>query len=151
MAAQGYQESRLDQAAKSHVGAIGVMQVMPSTGKELNVGDITKLEPNIHAGVKYIRYMVDQYYAKENMTRIDKGLFAFASYNAGPARVRGLRREAEKRGLNPNVWFNNVEIIAAEKIGAETVTYVSNIYKYYVAYRLLLEDMERSKKKPGTN
>ena len=64
-------------------------------------------------------------------------LFAFAAYNAGPARVRRLRTEAAERGLNPNVWFNNVERIASERIGRETVTYVSNIYKYYVAYRLL--------------
>src|SRR5262249_15131177 len=50
MLAQGYQESRLDQSAKSHVGAVGVMQVMPATGKELKVGDIHKMDPNIHAG-----------------------------------------------------------------------------------------------------
>ena len=145
MIAQGYQESRLDQRVKSRVGAIGVMQVMPATGKELKVGDVTQTEPNIHAGVKYLRFMVDQYFAKEPMTQIDKGLFAFASYNAGPRRVRELREEAAKRGFNPNVWFNNVEVIAAEKIGAETVTYVSNIYKYYIAYRLLIEDRERDK------
>ena len=144
MAAQGYQESRLDQSARSHVGAIGVMQVMPATGKELNVGDITRIEPNIHAGVKYIRFMVDQYYAKEPMDELDKGLFAFAAYNSGAGRVNSLRREAEKRGLDKNVWFDNVERIAAEKIGRETVTYVSNIYKYYVAYRLLQgEHLER--------
>jgi membrane-bound lytic murein transglycosylase MltF len=146
MAAQGYQESRLNQSAKSHVGAVGVMQVMPATGKELKVGDIRQTEPNVHAGIKYVRFMIDEYFAKENMTRLDKGLLAFASYNAGPARVRELRREAEKRGLNPNIWFNNVEIIAAEKIGAETVTYVSNIYKYYIAYRMVLEDMEREER-----
>jgi membrane-bound lytic murein transglycosylase MltF len=145
MMAQGYQESRLDQRVKSRVGAIGVMQVMPATGKELKVGDVTQTEPNIHAGVKYLRFMVDQYFAKEPMTQINKGLFAFASYNAGPRRVRELREEAAKRGFDPNVWFNNVEVIAAEKIGAETVTYVSNIYKYYVAYRLLIEDNERAK------
>ncbi len=146
MAAQGYQESRLDQKVKSPVGALGVMQVMPATGKELGVGDVRQLEPNIHAGVKYMRFMIDRYYAKEPMTRLDKGLFTFASYNAGPARVRQLRQEAGRRGLDPNVWFNNVEIIAAEKIGAETVTYVSNIYKYYITYRLVTEDMERQKK-----
>ena len=146
MAAQGYQESRLDQKVKSPVGALGVMQVMPATGKELAVGDVTQLEPNIHAGVKYMRFMIDRYYAKEPMTPLDKGLFTFASYNAGPARVRQLRQEAGRRGLDPNVWFNNVEIIAAEKIGAETVTYVSNIYKYYITYRLVMEDIERQKK-----
>jgi membrane-bound lytic murein transglycosylase MltF len=147
MMAQGYQESRLDQKVKSHVGAVGVMQVMPATGKELAVGDISQVEPNIHAGVKYMRFMIDRYYANEPMTRINKGLFAFASYNAGPARVRQLRAEAAKRGLDPNVWFNNVEVIAAERIGAETVTYVSNIYKYYIAYRLVYEDMQRQQKK----
>jgi membrane-bound lytic murein transglycosylase MltF len=149
MAAQGYQESRLDQNAKSAVGAIGVMQVMPATGKELNVGDITRIDSNIHAGVKYVRFMIDQYYKNEPMDDLNKGLFAFASYNAGPGRVAGLRKEAAKRGLDPNVWFNNVERIAAEKIGRETVTYVSNIYKYYVAYSLVqgeyLERMEARK------
>ena len=143
MAAQGYQESRLNQAAKSQVGAIGVMQVMPATGKELKVGDITQTEANIHAGVKYFRFMVDRYYRDEPMDAMNKGLFTFASYNAGPARVRQLRAEAAKRGLDPNVWFGNVEQIASERIGRETVTYVANIYKYYIAYRLVVEESAR--------
>jgi len=143
MAAQGYQESGLDQNARSRVGAIGIMQVMPATGRELGVGDIRQVEPNIHAGVKYIRLLVDRYFADEPMDDLNKGLFAFASYNAGPARVQTLRREAAKRGLDPNVWFGNVEQVASERIGRETVTYVSNIYKYYVAYRLIVENRER--------
>ncbi len=143
MAAQGYQESTLDQSVKSPVGAIGVMQVMPPTGKELNVGDITKVEPNIHAGVKYMRFMMDQYFKDEPMDELNKGLMTFASYNAGPGRVRQLRRETEKRGLNPNVWFGNVERVASERIGRETVTYVSNIYKYYVTYRLISAQLDR--------
>jgi membrane-bound lytic murein transglycosylase MltF len=142
MAAQGYQESQLDQSARSPVGAIGVMQIMPATGAELNVGDITKTEPNINGGVKYMRFMIDRYYDDEPMTELDKALFAFASYNAGPGRVAQLRKEAAKRGLDPNVWFHNVEYVAAEKIGQETVTYVSNIYKYYIAYRLILDSQE---------
>jgi membrane-bound lytic murein transglycosylase MltF len=139
MGAQGYQESQLNQNAKSPVGAIGVMQVMPATGKDMNVGDITKTEANIHAGIKYMRWMIDQYYGKEPMTKLDKALFAFASYNAGAGRISQLRTEAAKRGLDPNVWFQNVEYVVAEKIGQETVTYVSNIYKYYIAYRLIME------------
>jgi membrane-bound lytic murein transglycosylase MltF len=139
MAAQGYQESQLNQAVRSPVGAIGVMQVMPATGKELGVGDITEAEANIHAGVKYMRWMIDKYYGDEPMTKLDKALFAFASYNAGAGRIAQLRKEAAKRGLDPNVWFHNVEYVAAEKIGAETVTYVSNIYKYYIAYKLIME------------
>jgi membrane-bound lytic murein transglycosylase MltF len=143
MAAQGYQESRLDQGAKSQVGAIGVMQLMPATGAEQKVGDVTQLEPNIHAGVKYMRFVRDQFFEDQPMDDLNKGLFTFASYNAGPGRIRQLRREAEKRGLNPNIWFGNVERIASERIGRETVTYVSNIYKYYVAYRLISEERDR--------
>jgi membrane-bound lytic murein transglycosylase MltF len=139
MMAQGYQESQLNQSARSPVGAVGVMQLMPDTGKDMRVGDILKLEPNIHAGVKYMRFMMDQFYADEPMDTVNKGLFTFASYNAGPGRIQQLRKLAEKRGLDPNVWFNNVEVIAAEKIGRETVQYVSNIYKYYLAYRLIEE------------
>jgi membrane-bound lytic murein transglycosylase MltF len=150
MAAQGFQESGLDHTRKSQVGAIGVMQVMPATGKELQVGDIAQIDPNIHAGVKYIRFMIDTYFANEPMDDLNKGLFAFASYNAGPGRIRQLRREAAQRGLNPNLWFNNVERVAAERIGRETVQYVSNIYKYYVAYRLALDELaERRKSKQG--
>jgi membrane-bound lytic murein transglycosylase MltF len=143
MAAQGYQESTLDQTVKSHVGAIGVMQVMPPTGKELNVGDITQIEPNIHAGVKYMRFMMDTYFKDDPMDNVNKTLMTFAAYNAGPGRLRQLRRETEKRGLDPNVWFGNVERIASERIGRETVTYVSNIYKYYIAYRLSFAQRER--------
>ena len=144
--AQGFQESGLDQNAKSAVGAIGVMQIMPSTGKDLGVGDITQLEPNINGGVKYIRFMIDQYYKDEPMTPLNKGLFAFASYNAGPGRIAQLRREAARRGLDPNRWFNNVEIVAADRIGSETVNYVSNIYKYYTAYKLLVDQDEERRK-----
>ena len=148
--AQGYQESELRQEARSPVGAIGVMQVMPATGKDMKVGDINEIEPNIHAGVKFVRAMMNEYYAKEPMTPLDKGLFTFAAYNAGPGRIRQLRRLSAERGLDPNVWFNNVELLAAEKIGRETVTYVSNIYKYYLAYQMVEEERaERAKTKSG--
>jgi membrane-bound lytic murein transglycosylase MltF len=139
MMAQGYQESRLDQNARGNTGAIGVMQVMPATGKELDTGDITKVEPNIHAGIKYISFMRNQYFADQPMDDRNKLLFSFAAYNAGPSKVLKLQKGARKRGLNPYVWFNNVEIIAGQRIGEETVTYISNIYKYYVAYTLLEE------------
>ena len=146
MMAQGYQESQLDQEVKSRVGAIGVMQVMPATGQLMQVGDITRLEPNVHAGVKYMRSLIDQYFPNEPKDRLNKSLFALAAYNAGPSRVHQLRQEAAKRGLDPNVWFNHVERVAAEKHGAETVTYVSNIYKYYIAYSLVAEDEEERRR-----
>ncbi len=144
MAAQGFQESRLDQAARSHVGAIGVMQVMPATGKDLKVGDITQVDPNVHAGVKYFRFMMDQYYKDEPMTQLDKGLMTLASYNAGPGRIRQLRRETARRGLNQYVWFGNVERVVSERVGRETVQYVSNIHKYYIAYTLV-QDRARAR------
>ena len=143
MAAQGYQESTLDHSAKSAAGAIGVMQVMPATGKQMNVGDIREIESNIHAGVKYMRFMMDQYFKDEPMDTLNKALMTFAAYNAGPGRLLQLRREAAARGLDPNVWFGNVERVASERVGRETVTYVSNIFKYYIAYRLLTAQQER--------
>ena len=148
MAAQGYQESGLNQNAKSSVGAIGVMQLMPDTGREMNVGDIHQMDANIHAGVKYIRFMVDQYYKNEPMDDLNKGLFAFASYNAGPGRIRQLRAEAERQGLDRNVWFNNVEQVVSQRIGRETVQYVSNIYKYYIAYKLAVHVQQSKGKAP---
>jgi len=146
MAAQGYQESELDQTRRSGVGAIGVMQLMPATGKAMQVGDITQLDANIHGGVKYVRFMVDTYYKDEPMDALNKVLFAFASYNAGPERIRSMRKEALAQKLDPNVWFDNVERVAAARIGRETVQYVSNIYKYYIAYSLVQEDVERTLK-----
>jgi membrane-bound lytic murein transglycosylase MltF len=141
LAAQAYQESGLDNKKKSPVGAIGIMQVMPATARDprVRVKNIEELDRNIEAGTKYLRLMIDDYYEAEPMTRLDKALFSLASYNAGPARVAKLRSEAEKLQLDPNVWFDNVEIVAARRIGAETVTYVRNIYKYYLAYKLLAE------------
>jgi membrane-bound lytic murein transglycosylase MltF len=144
VAAQGYQESGLDQSKRSPVGAIGVMQLLPSTAADPNVGipDIHVLENNIHAGAKYLRFLIDQYFADTTVDRLNQHLFALAAYNAGPARVADLRKEAVKIGLNPNVWFDNVEIVAARRIGRETVQYVRNIYKYYIAYRLIVDQSE---------
>jgi membrane-bound lytic murein transglycosylase MltF len=143
MIAQGYQDSRLDQRAISPVGAIGVMQVMPATGAQMRVGDINRIEPNIHAGVKYMRLMEDAYFDEPSLDPMAKALFTFASYNAGPNRIRDLRQEALKRGLDPNRWFKNVEYVVAERIGEETVTYVSNIFKYYIAYQLVADAEQR--------
>jgi len=140
LAAQAYQESTIDQNKRSPVGAVGVMQIKPDTaaGNPINIVGVDKsAERNVEAGTKYLRFMVDRYYKNEPMTQIDKGLFAIASYNAGPARVAGLRAKAKRQGLDPNKWFGNVEVVAAREIGRETVQYVSNIYKYYVSYTLI--------------
>jgi membrane-bound lytic murein transglycosylase MltF len=145
VAAQGYQESLLDQSARSPVGAIGIMQLMPATGNELAVGDIHLAEPNVHGGIKYMRRLIDYYFRDANFDEQNRTLFAFASYNAGPGRIAKLRREAQLRGLDQDTWLNNVEIVAARRIGQETVQYVRNIYKYYIAYRLQLDTLEMRK------
>ncbi|MGF6921146.1 transglycosylase SLT domain-containing protein [Paraburkholderia sp. 40] len=139
LAAQGYQESQLNQSARSHFGAIGIMQLMPATGKELAVGDIRVAKSNIHAGAKYLDVLMARYFPDAHFSERDRSLFAFASYNAGPAKIARMRKEAAARGLDPNKWFNNVEIVVAEKIGIEPTTYVRNVFKYYVAYRLVRE------------
>jgi membrane-bound lytic murein transglycosylase MltF len=146
LAAQGFQESQLNQNAKSQVGAIGVMQVMPATGKELNVGDIRTTESNIHAGTKYMDQLMSKNFSDAKFDEVNRTLFAFASYNCGPGNVSKMRNAAEKSGLDPDKWFNNVEIVTAQKIGIETTTYVRNIYKYYVAYKLLNESREAGEK-----
>jgi membrane-bound lytic murein transglycosylase MltF len=119
------------------------MQIMPALGRSLGVGDIRQLEPNVHAGVKYTRRLMDHYLGNEPMDEFNRVLMAFASYNAGPTRIRQLRREAERRGLDPNVWFGQVEQVAAERIGRETVTHVRNVSKYFIAFRLFEEDEQR--------
>jgi membrane-bound lytic murein transglycosylase MltF len=149
LAAQGYQESQLNQKARSHVGAIGIMQIMPATGAELKVGDIAIAEPNIHAGTKYMDQLMTRYFPDAKFSEADRPLFAFASYNAGPGRIAQMRKEAAKRGLNPDKWFNNVEIVTAEKVGIETTTYVRNIFKYYVAYRLSTEMLAEAREALG--
>jgi membrane-bound lytic murein transglycosylase MltF len=145
VAAQAYQESTIDQDKKSSVGAVGVMQIKPSTAADPPIsitGVDASTEKNIQAGTKYLRYIADRYYKDAPMTRLDKGLFSVASYNAGPARIAQLRKKAQAQGLNPNVWFGNVEVVAAREIGRETVQYVSNIYKYYVSYQLIQKQSE---------
>ena len=143
VAAQGYQESRLDQSARSQVGAVGVMQILPSTAADPSVGipDIEVLENNIHAGVKYLRFMRDSYFADEGLDSLNGSLLSFAAYNGGPNRIARLRLEAAEIGLDPNLWFDNVELVVSKRIGRETVQYVSNIYKYYVAYRLIADQV----------
>ena len=139
LAAQGYQESGLDQNARSAAGAIGVMQLMPATGKSLQVGDIRVTEPNIHAGAKYMNEIMARYFKDARFDEANRSLFAFAAYNAGPSRIEQMRAEARRRKLDPDRWFNNVELVTAEKVGLQTTTYVRNIYKYYSAYKLMLE------------
>ncbi|WP_371136063.1 transglycosylase SLT domain-containing protein [Pseudomonas sp.] len=137
--AQGYQESQLNQAARSPRGAVGIMQLLPTTAADPVVGirGIDKsADKNIEAGSKYMRVLADKYLDDPELTPMNKTLLSFAAYNAGPGNLRKFRRLAEKSGLDQNVWFGNVEHSAARVVGRETVDYVGNIYKYYVAYKL---------------
>ena len=153
LAAQGFQESRLDQSVRSPVGAIGVMQLLPSTAKDKNVAipNIDELEPNIEAGAKYMAFLKERYFSDPELDELNGSLLALASYNAGPGRIRRLRREAAERGYDHNLWFDNVEVIVAEQVGRETVQYVSNIFKYYLTYRWInTADAERAAARRAT-
>lgn len=149
LTAQGYQESKLNQETKSPVGAIGVMQLMPDTGKAMEVGDIKQTEANVHAGAKYMDHLIEVYFPDAELDEENRTLFAFAAYNAGPTRMSKLRKLAAEQGYDPNKWFNNVERVVAQKVGQEPVTYVRNIYKYYVSYKLALE-AEAKKRDAGS-
>ena len=141
LAAQAFQESGLRQDRRSPAGAIGIMQIKPSTAADPNVGvdDITTVDGNIHAGAKYMRFIADRYFAEEKFNDLNQWLLSLAAYNAGPAKINRYRREAAENGYDPNRWFDNVEIIAARRIGSETVTYVSNVFKYYVGYQITIQ------------
>ncbi|BAO43136.1 MltF family protein [Thiolapillus brandeum] len=147
LAAQGFQESELNQNRKSHRGAIGIMQLLPSTAADKHVGipDISTEENNIHAGARYMAFLRDHYFSDPAISPVDRMAFSWAAYNAGPAKVRKMRALAKKMGLDPNRWFGNVEVAAAKIVGRETVRYVANIYKYYTAYKYLIQAEEKKK------
>jgi len=134
----------------SHAGAVGVMQIKPSTaaGAPIGITGVDQLENNVRAGAKYLRFIIDRYYNNQAIRPLDRELFAMASYNAGPARIAQLRRQAADVGLDPNRWFQNVELVVSKEIGRETVDYVGNIYKYYLTYNLL--DQQRRARERAT-
>jgi membrane-bound lytic murein transglycosylase MltF len=154
IAAQGYQESHLNQDLVSSAGTLGIMQIKPSTAEEhpVYIQNIHILENNIHAGVKYMAFIRETYFNDDKVDDFNKQLFCLASYNAGPTRIVNLRKQTEKMGLDPNKWFQNVEVAAAKEIGRETVQYVSNILKYYVSYKQVIksrDEHQKSKQLPG--
>lgn len=151
IAAQGYQESLLDQSKRNPSGAVGIMQVIPkyAAASPINIPNVGTADGNIHAGVKMLRNIDDKYFNDPKIDALNKTLFVFASYNAGPNRIARLRKEAAEMGLDPNVWFGNVELVASKDIGQETVTYVANIYKYYIAYKLAVEQRQLREKAKG--
>jgi membrane-bound lytic murein transglycosylase MltF len=144
LASFAFQESGFDHSVRSPVGAVGVMQVMPATAADRAVGipDIYDLENNIHAGTKYLSVLRGHYFSDEAMDPTERMLFTMAGYNAGPNRINRLRRVAAARGLDPNVWFNNVELVVAAQVGREPIGYVGNIYRYYIAYSRALTNLE---------
>ena len=143
IAAMAYQESKLDQSKISSAGAVGIMQIKPDTAASDPVGiaDITNSEDNINAGIKYLAFLRERYFSSPEIAQEDQVDFTWAAYNAGPARISQLREMAAESGYDPNKWFSNVERIAAREIGRETVRYVANVNKYYIAYKLAQENL----------
>lgn len=142
LVAQGYQESLLDQRRRNPSGAVGIMQVIPkiAAAPPINISNVDVAENNIHAGAKMLREIADTYFKDPKLSPLNRTLMVFASYNAGPTRIARLRNKAATESLDPNQWFGNVELVVAKDVGQETVQYVSNIFKYYVAYKLTLEE-----------
>ncbi len=148
LSAQAFQESGLDNSKVSHRGAVGIMQVLPSTASDpyVDIPDITQLDNNVHAGTKYMRFIHDRYFSDDEISDNDKVYFSLAAYNAGPAAIRRMRALAQKHGYDHNKWFQNVEIITRRNIGSEPVKYVGNINRYYVIYKQLglIRDQQQS-------
>jgi membrane-bound lytic murein transglycosylase MltF len=153
--AQAFQESRLNNNKKSRAGAVGIMQIKPSTAsaREVGIKDIHLLGNNIHAGIKYLAFLRDHYFSDSDLEEKDRVRFALAAYNAGPTRIQKIRRLARKMDVDPNKWFRNAELAALKHIGQETVRYVSNINKYYLVFRFTFEteQVRSSEKKKFIN
>ena len=145
LAAQAYQESQLDQTKKSPRGALGLMQILPSTAHNppIEIRDIHQPDNNVHAGVKYLAYLRDRYFAKKLYTVHEQINFALAAYNVGPAKLKSMQQEAKKLGINPYIWFSHMEQVALRYIGREPVRYVANIHKYYLAYDKIEENQQK--------
>ena len=153
LVALGYQESGLNQDRRNPSGAVGIMQVIPkdAAAAPISIPRVDTAETNIHAGTKMLRTIEDKYLNDQQLDPLNRTLLTFASYNAGPTRIAELRSKAASEGLNPDKWFGNVEFIVAREVGQQTVRYVSNIYKYYVAYKLVLEQSQKREREthPG--
>lgn len=147
LAAQGYQESRLDQSARNASGATGVMQIKASTAADhnVNIRNIHEVDANIHAGTKYLDFLRRRYFSDPEIAERDQILLALAAYNMGPTRMINLRRKAAELGYDHNIWFDNVELAAAKYVGGEPVQYVANIHKYYLAYTMSEEQILQRK------
>ena len=145
IASQAYQESGFKQNLVSRANAVGIMQIKPSTAKSkiVNIPNIYDLETNILAGIKYLAFIRDFYFTKPEYSEEDRINFTLAAYNAGPGRIRKLQRMAEARGLDPHKWHYNVEVMARQEIGQETVNYVTKIQKTKIALKLSKELAEK--------
>lgn len=149
IAALAFQESKLDQSKKSNAGAVGIMQIKPSTAADKNIAIknvASSTEQNIRAGTKYLAFLRDRYFADESLDPLDRFAFTAAAYNAGPAKIRQLRAQAKAHNLDPNKWFDNVEHMAKKTIGSETVQYVANIYKYFFSYKSIEQTLSSREK-----
>ncbi len=138
LAAIAYQESQMKNRRRSHAGAVGLMQVMPTTAGDANV-DIDNIwdpEQNVHAGSKYLALLRDVYFPAAEYSPQERIHFILAAYNAGPGKIARCRRLAVRMGNDPRKWFGHTELAARRLIGNETVRYVSNVSKYYMAYSL---------------
>lgn len=143
---QMYQESRFDPKAKSWVGALGLMQVMPRTAREMSISNLVKPENGLRAGVKYMAWLWQRFEPELDIK--DRYWFVLAAYNAGLGHVRDARRLAKKQGWKANRWFKNVEkamlLLSKRQFyknarhgyvrGREPVNYVRNIQTRYQAY-----------------
>lgn len=149
--AQSFQESALNQNAKSPYGAMGIMQVLPSTAKYLGVSNYGEVQGNIRTGAKYLKLVMDDLAKESEVSEQDRFFFALAAYNMGSGRLSRYRARAAEFGYDPNRWFDNVERVALRKGNLETVMYVRNIVIYALAYQTAYDEFMRNKQLIGGN
>ena len=148
LAAQGYVESRFNASARSWVGARGLMQIMPRTGRGYGQNLKSLGSPNISVKVAtQLLADLDRQLRKQVPEDKERIKFVLAAYNCGLGHVLDAMRLAEKYGMNPRVWDDNVAKALLMKMqkkyyndnvvrygyarGSETVSYVKQIMNFY--------------------
>lgn len=153
LASQIYQESRFDPEARSWAGAVGLMQLVPETGRRFGAEALTDPRQSISAGTGYIRHL-DKLWGKTVKDESERTKFVLASYNVGLGHVVDARDLAKKYGGEPDVWDDNVEYYLLNKSkkkfindpvvkfgycrGEEPVNYVQEILNRYTQYSQLI-------------
>ena len=164
LASQMFQESRFKPRARSWAGAMGLLQLMPATAREVGVQDPYDPRDNVAGAVRYLDWLNDTYWEDEIPDVQERTKFILASYNAGSGHVFDAQRLTEKNGGDPKKWadvafwllqkskpevYNDPVVKYGYARGLEPVTYVSRILGRYTHYSQFVDPIEGGEAVPA--